>query len=270
VHNNPLSFVDPSGFDAEADADPDAPGYDRWLQPDWDFLFQFPAIFRFDFSRYVDLIPERCSIHDPARASCDQAPAPEPSGSTVERRPTVQAFGEYLDNNIAGLQALLATDYAADLPPVEPYTIWDGIADLVNGVGDAATAIQIATGIGTLTAGATQAAKRRTVAELVDVALVRGVSGPSGRASAMKYLERRWDRATFPKAAKSIEYHIARHARGMNVIEYTQRAESAFADTSAARAVVRDLLGRDAVRITSSRGSGLFTPDGRIIWFHPL
>jgi RHS repeat-associated protein len=79
VHNNPLSWVDPSGFNkSEADADPDAPWYDRWLNPDWDFHFQFPAIFRFDFSRYVDLIPERCSIHDPARASCDQ---PLPGGS---------------------------------------------------------------------------------------------------------------------------------------------------------------------------------------------
>lgn len=93
--------------------------------------------------------------------------------------------------------------------------------------------------------------------------------GPSGRVSIEKYLEKRWDKATFPSVSKSVAYHVGKHGKGLSAIEYTQRAEMAFRDPAAGRASMADLQGRAAVRVQSDYGSGLFTPHGKIIWFHP-
>jgi RHS repeat-associated protein len=96
-----------------------------------------------------------------------------------------------------------------------------------------------------------------------------GNRGPSGRISTEKFLEKRWDKATFGSVEKSIEYHVGKHGNGMSAVEYTQRAMSAFNDSSARRTTASDLLGRPAVRVQSEYGSGLFTNQGRIIWFQP-
>ncbi len=96
-----------------------------------------------------------------------------------------------------------------------------------------------------------------------------GTVGPSGRVSTEKYLEKRWDKATFPSVAKSVEYHVGKHGKGLSPVQYTQRAVRAFEDVAAARQRTTDLLGREAVRITSEYGVGLFTPHRRVIWFHP-
>lgn len=97
-----------------------------------------------------------------------------------------------------------------------------------------------------------------------------GTPGPSGKLSTEKYLEKRWDKGTFGSVWKSIEYHVAKHGKGLSVVEYTQRAEKAFADAAAVRSTMADLQGREAVKVVSEIfGSGLFTPLGKIIWFHP-
>jgi hypothetical protein len=93
--------------------------------------------------------------------------------------------------------------------------------------------------------------------------------GPSGRVSTRKFLEKRWDKATFPSVMRSVEYHVGKHGKGLSAVEYTQRALRAFDDSSATRQATTDILGRDGIKVVSDLGSGLFTTHGRIIWFHP-
>lgn len=99
---------------------------------------------------------------------------------------------------------------------------------------------------------------------------LRGIIGPAGRASIKKFLEKRWDKATFGSVRKSIEYHVAKHGKGLSAVEYTQRAVKAYGDPKALAITVKDLQGRTALQVTSKEwGTGLFTPRGKIIWFHP-
>jgi len=97
--------------------------------------------------------------------------------------------------------------------------------------------------------------------------------GPSGRVSTEKYLEKNWDKSTFGSVKKSVEYHVKQHVtrlgRNMSEVEYTQRGLKAFADIAAKRSPATDRLGRAAVKVVSKEGSGLFTPQGKIIWFQP-
>jgi hypothetical protein len=98
----------------------------------------------------------------------------------------------------------------------------------------------------------------------------KGNPGPSGKHSTARYLAKRWDKGTFGNVTKSIEYHLARHGMGMSAVQYTQRAMKAFADPLARIRRVTDKQGRSAIRLISPNfGEGLFTPHGRIIWFHP-
>jgi RHS repeat-associated protein len=96
-----------------------------------------------------------------------------------------------------------------------------------------------------------------------------GGLGPSGRVSTQKYLENNWDKATFGSVKKSIEYHVRKHGKGLSAVEYTQKAMRAFKDNGAVREATTDLLGRKAIKVASQEGTGLFTPSGKIIWFHP-
>jgi hypothetical protein len=95
------------------------------------------------------------------------------------------------------------------------------------------------------------------------------VVGPSGRTSIRKYLEKRWDKATFPSIRKTIEYHVGKHGKGLDPVTYTQRALRAFSDSNAVRTATTNVQGRAAMHVRSIFGTGLFTVDGRIIWFHP-
>jgi len=92
--------------------------------------------------------------------------------------------------------------------------------------------------------------------------------GPSGKVSTEKYLEKNWDKATFGSIKKSIAYHVGKHSK-LSAVEYTQRALKAFADASATKTPTTDMLGREAIKVVSKEGSGLFTKAGKIIWFHP-
>jgi len=100
-----------------------------------------------------------------------------------------------------------------------------------------------------------------------------GIQGPSGTESSKKYVERNWDKATFGTVAKPVRYHLKKHVtdlgRNMSEAEYTQRGLKAFADSAAKRTPTFDALGRSAVKVVSKEGSGLFTPEGKIIWFQP-
>jgi hypothetical protein len=93
--------------------------------------------------------------------------------------------------------------------------------------------------------------------------------GPSGVLSTAKYLLSRWDKATFTTVWKSIQYHLAKHGGGLTAVQYTQQAMKAFADSAATVTKVTDKLGRPAVRVVSEFGQGLFTRQGRVIWFQP-
>ena len=93
--------------------------------------------------------------------------------------------------------------------------------------------------------------------------------GPSGRESRKKYLKKRWDKATFGTVEKSIEFHVKKHGKGLSEIEYTQIAEKAFKSSNSVKSSIGDNLGRKAVKVVSEFGAGLFTPAGKIIWFHP-
>ncbi|MDB5807874.1 MAG: hypothetical protein JWN73_5196 [Betaproteobacteria bacterium] len=97
----------------------------------------------------------------------------------------------------------------------------------------------------------------------------QSTKGPSGTLSTEKYLESRWDKATFGTTKDSIDYHLKVHGQELTAVEYTQRAEKAFRDPSAKRTPGIDKLGRPAVRIESKIGEGTFTPKGKIIFFHP-
>jgi hypothetical protein len=96
-----------------------------------------------------------------------------------------------------------------------------------------------------------------------------GAQGPSGTTSTNRFLEKHWDKGTFGTIWKSIEYHIFKHP-GLSPVQYTQRALQAFNDRRAALSSTVDMSGRAAVKVNSpSFGSGLFTPDGKIIFFVP-
>jgi len=97
------------------------------------------------------------------------------------------------------------------------------------------------------------------------------VAGPSGALSTNKFLAARWDQGTFTTVWKSIDYHLARHGQGLSAVEYTQRAMKALGDSSATiRRVTDRFSGRSVLRVFSTEfGEGLFTLQGRIIWFHP-
>jgi len=52
--------------------------------------------------------------------------------------------------------------------------------------------------------------------------------GPSGKIGILKFLAKRWDKATFETVFKSIKYHVAKHGKGLSAVKYTQLAEKAF------------------------------------------
>jgi RHS repeat-associated protein len=99
------------------------------------------------------------------------------------------------------------------------------------------------------------------------------VVGPAGRKSMKKFLTKRWDRATFNTVEESIEYHYRKHVidagKKLSIIKYTQLAERAYKDIKAIRRITTDIKGRKAVQVISKFGRGLYTPGGKIIWFHP-
>lgn len=74
---------------------------------------------------------------------------------------------------------------------------------------------------------------------------------------------------TFGATKKSIEFHVMKHGKGLSPVQYTQRALQAFNDKSKVSHAVKDMSGKDAVRVMSKYGAGLFTNKGKIIWFHP-
>lgn len=80
------------------------------------------------------------------------------------------------------------------------------------------------------------------------------------------------DKASFGNKKKSIAYHLEKHGipKGMTAVSYTQRAMANWADKGATRRAVTDARnGSSLVHVESSKGVGLYTPHGRIIWFHP-
>ncbi len=93
--------------------------------------------------------------------------------------------------------------------------------------------------------------------------------GPSGVASINKFLNKNWDKGTFGATKKSIEYHVLKHGKGLTPIQYTQRALQAFSDNNSIKNKVKDLSGKAAIKVISKYGSGLYTPKGKIIWYHP-
>jgi hypothetical protein len=95
------------------------------------------------------------------------------------------------------------------------------------------------------------------------------ILGPSGRVSTEKYLESRWDKATFGLTKKSIEYHAEKHGKGLSAVEYTQQAENLFNNSEAKRAPTLDQLGRKAVLVRLGKERGMFTPNGKIIYYEP-
>jgi hypothetical protein len=98
----------------------------------------------------------------------------------------------------------------------------------------------------------------------------KGTPGPSGKASTDKYLENNWDKATFGQVKKSVEYHVGKHGKGLSPVEYTQAALKAFEDPKAKKVKATDVQGRPALKVSSEQyGNGLFTPQGKVIWFHP-
>ncbi|QDU14108.1 tRNA3(Ser)-specific nuclease WapA precursor [Gimesia maris] len=97
----------------------------------------------------------------------------------------------------------------------------------------------------------------------------KGGLGPSGKVSTRKFLNKWWDKATFGTKTKSIQYHVAKHGKGLSQVKYTQQAIKAFKNPAAQKVKTFDLQGRPALKVNAPEGRGLFTPNGRIIWFHP-
>ena len=95
------------------------------------------------------------------------------------------------------------------------------------------------------------------------------VKGPSGKVSTQKFLENNWDKATFGTTSKSVEYHVAKYGKGLDSAQYTQRARAAWKNESATKIKTTDLSNREAVKVISDEGTGLFTNTGKIIWFQP-
>lgn len=93
--------------------------------------------------------------------------------------------------------------------------------------------------------------------------------GPSGKVSTKKYLEKNWDKGTFPTKQKSIDYHLEKHGKGLSPTQFTQKGQQCFNNPNAAKSWAKDKSGNDAIKVWSSEGTGLFTPKGKIIWFHP-
>ncbi len=106
-------------------------------------------------------------------------------------------------------------------------------------------------------------------AGLVRPSLAASLKGPSGVLSTRKFLENSWDKASFGSALKSVEYHLAKHGGRMTAVEYTQQAIQLFAEKTAIRNTVIDNLGRQAIKVEGAAGKGLFTPQGKVIWFAP-
>jgi RHS repeat-associated protein len=117
------------------------------------------------------------------------------------------------------------------------------------------------------------AGKIKKLDDLVDANKAKKVAGPSGKKSLNKYLNKRWDKATFNTVEQSIEYHYKKHVinagKDITIIELTQIAERVYRDTKAFRRIITDRKGRKAVKIISELGEGLYTTGGKIIWFHP-
>ncbi len=101
-------------------------------------------------------------------------------------------------------------------------------------------------------------------------ALRRIVSvGAKGRSQVVGYLRNHWDKATFGTVEASIRYHVAKHGKGWSPLEYTNTAIRAFADPNAVRSAASTKTGKAAIKVQGQHGNGLFTPNGKVIWFHP-
>ncbi|MFN9820963.1 MAG: hypothetical protein ACK56K_09730 [Akkermansiaceae bacterium] len=97
----------------------------------------------------------------------------------------------------------------------------------------------------------------------------KAIRGPSGKVSSQKYLKNNWDKGTFGSVEKSIKYHVAKHGKGLSPERYTQKAMKCFKDKEATRTNSIDKQHRDVIKVKGVDGIGLFTPKGKIIWFHP-
>jgi RHS repeat-associated protein len=91
--------------------------------------------------------------------------------------------------------------------------------------------------------------------------------------SLSKWLERSWEKSTFPDWRGSLTHHYNKHVvergRDMNIIDYTRAAQANWSNPNAVRAPTVDALYRPAVEVRSSHGWGVYTPRGKIITFEP-
>ncbi|HXS88161.1 MAG TPA: FG-GAP-like repeat-containing protein [Steroidobacteraceae bacterium] len=195
VHNNPLSLTDPSGFQSGADGErPHA----NWItlgdtndflwvlrreQMNWEPRPDFWTLSRgwgegdtsFDFGDGPQVLPT-LAIAFPA-GTPKKGPG-DTIGTAGAKRPSISESIANGERRIAELQALLDDVY--EPPDIEPYTVWDGVADLVDVGGNLITAGEVLLGGASLLAVPTQAAKRKVVSGLASGAVKRVARIPNG------------------------------------------------------------------------------------------
>lgn len=62
---------------------------------------------------------------------------------------------------------------------------------------------------------------------------------------------------------------MRKHGKGLSPAEYTQKALKCFNNPKTSKTIYKDMQGRDTWKVKGPDGVGLFTLDGKIIWFHP-
>lgn len=90
-----------------------------------------------------------------------------------------------------------------------------------------------------------------------------------GRTSTRKFIEKRYAKATFSNPIQSALYHWERHGvpNGLSFLRYTHDARAFFRTHRHEGRSVIDLSGNAAILLEREGQRGLYTPEGKIIYY---
>ncbi|MCP4524591.1 MAG: hypothetical protein GY833_01565 [Aestuariibacter sp.] len=90
------------------------------------------------------------------------------------------------------------------------------------------------------------------------------------RGDTKRYVKENWYHGTFASELDSAAYHLNKHAPGSTIQEYTTQAQNFFKANWRSATEVSNVNGEmTLLGINNNNGFGIFTPDGRVVTFHP-
>lgn len=84
-----------------------------------------------------------------------------------------------------------------------------------------------------------------------------------------EYLEQTWYKSTFPTTMDSVHYHVKKHGKGRNAVQYTQDAMAFYEryKNRGRRVTLKDRQHTPGIKIRVNNAGGLWTEDGKLVTF---